>query len=109
MPLASFTLQSNGVDSGPVSVSGSQDATGVTALTVKAFGKNYALTRAHLQQLRGTIENGIQLSGEGGYPELGGRTIYLQLTMGWTSGIHSGKLITIKERGDITIEAAKAK
>jgi hypothetical protein len=71
MALSSFTFQSNGIDTGAVSVSGTQDVTGITALSIKAFGRDFSLTRAQVQELKGMIVNGVQLSGEGGYAELG--------------------------------------
>jgi hypothetical protein len=109
MALSSFSFQSTGVDWGTVSVSGTQNATGITALTIKAFRRDFVLTRAQLQELKGVIVNGFQLSGEGGYPELGGKTVYLQLSMGFTSGVHSGKRVIVNERGNLTIETMKIK
>jgi hypothetical protein len=90
--------------SGPIIVSGTQSDTGIDRLRIDAFGKSYTLTRSHLEQLRGLIMNGAQLSSEGGYAELGGRTIYLVLSMGFTDGIAKSKLVTLTERGDIHVE-----
>ena len=66
--------------SGPVSISGKQEATGITAMTIKAFGRAYELGKEHLDQLKSMRVNGMQLSYEGGYKELGGRTLYIQLS-----------------------------
>ena|SRR5688572_6385287 len=109
LAMSSFTFQSNGIDSGRVTVTGAQSVTGITALTIKAFNREFILTNSHLQQLKGVIVNAVQLSYETGYPKTGGRTVYLQLSMGFTSGMAAGKRVIVKERGDITVEEVKAK
>ena len=74
-------------ESGPVVVSGTQGDKGIESLEIRALKKTFTLTPAQLKQLRGLIVNGMQLSGEGGYPQFGGRTVYLILSFGFTSGI----------------------
>jgi hypothetical protein len=91
-------------ESGPVVVSGTQKDTGIDTLRIDAFRRSFMLTPAQLKQLRGLIVNGVQLSGEGGYKELGGRTLYLILSMGFTSGTTNAKLVSVNERGDIEIQ-----
>jgi hypothetical protein len=91
-------------ESGPVVVSGTQKDTGIDTLRIDAFRKSFTLTPVQLKQLRGLIVNGVQLSGEGGYKELGGRTLYLILSMGFTSGVANAKLVSVNERGDVKIE-----
>jgi hypothetical protein len=91
-------------ESGPVVVSGTQKETGIDTLRIDAFRRSFTLTPAQLKQLRGLIVNGVQLSGEGGYKELGGRTLYLILSMGFTSGSTNAKLVSVNERGDVKIE-----
>ena len=91
-------------ESGPVFVAGVQGDHGITSLKVSAFRKSFTLTPAQLKQLRGLSVNGVQLSGEGGYKELGGRTLYLIFSMGFTSGITQAKLVSVNERGDIKVE-----
>jgi len=91
-------------ESGPVVVSGTQKDTGIDTLRIDAFRRSFTLTPAQLKQLRGLIVNGVQLSGEGGYKELGGRTLYLILSMGFTSGSANAKLVSLNERGDVKIE-----
>jgi hypothetical protein len=46
----------------------------------------------------------VQLSGEAGYKQLGGRTLYLILSMGFTSGSRDEKLVSVNERGGGKIE-----
>ena len=91
-------------ESGPVVVSGTAQFNSIESLRIDAFHRSFALKTAQLKQLRGLILNSVQLSGEGGYAELGGRTIYLLLSTGFTSGITQSKLVTVNERGDIKIE-----
>ena len=100
--LRTFQFESRD-ESGPVVVSGTQSAAGIRRVSIKAFGKSVTLPRADLRKLRGLLVNGVQLSSEGGYPELGGRTIYLVLSTGWTSGVDRAKMIVMKERGDIQV------
>ena len=94
-------------ESGPVVITGTQGDQGIISLHITAFGKSFTLTPAQLKQLRGLIVNGVQLSGEGGYKELGGRTLYLILSMGFTSGSTNAKLVSVNERGDVKIENAQ--
>jgi hypothetical protein len=107
---SSFSIESEGVaGSGPVVVAGKQDATGITAMTVKAFGHVYALGKEHLAMLRPLRPNGMQLSWEGGYKDLGGRTLYIQLSTGFfVSGIKARKFVVINERGDILIQEPRS-
>jgi hypothetical protein len=105
-----FSMESSGIgSSGPVSVSGKQDPTGVTALTIKAFGRTYVLDKDHLQKLKAMMMNGMQLSYEGGYKDLGGRTLYLQVSPGFTSGVVLRKVIVVKERGDVAVQELPSK
>jgi hypothetical protein len=105
LPLNTFAMTSSGLDdSGPVSVCGAQTTTGISKLTIKAFGHNYSLTKAQLTELSGLRVNGIQCSFEMGYKETGGRTLYVLLTKGWTTGQTEGKLLIVTERGDIKIK-----
>jgi hypothetical protein len=103
---SSFSIDSAGIGtSGPVSIAGKQDASGITAMTVKAFGRTYELKKDHLDKLEAMHMNGMQLSYEGGYKELGGRTLYIQLSRGFiASGVTHRKLIVVTERGDVTVK-----
>jgi hypothetical protein len=101
---SSFSVHSAGIgSSGLIDVSGTYGGAGVEQLVVKAFGKEYVLSSVQLRQLQGVHVNGMQMSYEAGYAELGGRSIYLVLSMGFTSGTRAAKRITLNERGDITI------
>lgn len=108
LAFGAFTINSFGIgESGPIVVSGRQGQRGVESLEVKAFGKVFALNAEQLRMLQGGLLNGLQLSYEGGYRELGGRTIYLWFSKGFTSGVAEAKLITIRENGVITVTQEK--
>jgi hypothetical protein len=102
LAVSSFRVESQD-ESGPVVVTGTQGREGPTSVRITAFGRETSLTEAQLQQLKGVSFNGIQLSSEGGYRELGGRTIYLQLSSGFTSGREGGCIVIVKERGDVQV------
>jgi hypothetical protein len=101
----SFKIESSGIgDSGPVVLSGRQSPDGFENMEVNAFGKTFVFTEAKLKLLRGSPVNGMQLSYEHGYAELGGRTLYLLFSKGFTSGITEARLVTITEDGAIAID-----
>ncbi len=100
-------LESAGIgESGPVKVSGTQTPTGITSLQVQAFGKSVQLNPAQLKALDGGQYNSIQLSYEGGYKELGGRTIYIKLSKSFTSGEVASVFIVITEDGKVKVAKA---
>jgi hypothetical protein len=108
LPLGSFRIDSPGNGaSGPVVVFGRQTESGIASLQVEAFGKVFTLSPQHIKNLEGTLINGLQLSQESHFRELGGPHIYLMFTMGITSGMTQKKLVTISKRGDITITQEK--
>lgn len=102
--MATFELSSEGIgDSGPVVVSGIQGDNGIQELAIRAFGKQFKLNGQQLIQVQGISINGLQLSYETGYKELGGRTIYIVLSKGFTSGIIGRRFVVITESGTIRI------
>ncbi len=107
---SSFSVDSEGIgSSGPVTVSGKQDKTGITAMTVKAFGRVYQLGKEHLDLLKSMRVNGMQLSYEGGYIQLGGRVLYIQLSTGfYVSGVKARKFVVIHEGGDISVREPRS-
>jgi hypothetical protein len=86
--------------SGPVKVSGKQGSAGIKNLKVEAFGRKFILARKEVKYLQGFFANGMFLSFEQGYKELGGRTIYLSFFRGFTSGIQITKRVAVNERGE---------
>jgi len=104
LPVRSFQFESPGDGySGPVIVSGTQGANGIESLTIEAFGKRMSLNSDQLQQLQGFRANGLQLSSEGGYPQLGGHTVYLVFLAGSASEVVDRKFVTVTEAGTIRI------
>ncbi|UPG95288.1 hypothetical protein [Luteibacter aegosomatissinici] len=104
LTLDAFEARSPGIGaSGPVAVSGSQDTHGVSRLLVSAFGKHMELDAALLDKLHGFHFNGMQISYEEGYEELGGRTLYIMLSKGFTSGVVSRKFVVVTEDGAIKV------
>ena len=88
---------------GPVIVSGARGTEGFERLKVEAFGREFDLTPDQLNSLRGVVVNGLHLSYEAGYRALGGRTIYLQFSTGFTSGIKRRMFVVITESGSVRI------
>ena len=106
LSLDTFTIKSRGIgESGPVLITGKQNEKNeFTSLIIKAFGRKYKLSQKELRKLPKIFYNGIQLSYEKGYKELGGKTIYVIFQMGFTSGVDQKVLISLSEDGTIKIE-----
>jgi hypothetical protein len=109
LPLDTFTIKSEGIgESGPVVISGTMNNKNLfTGLTIKAFGKEFKISEENLKKIPEKPYNGIQLSYETGYKELGGKTVYIILQFGFTSGIKEKTLITVTEAGSVKIETIK--
>ena len=104
LQFSAFTIKSPGIgSSGPVTVTGERSEEGFSSLNVAAFGKSFVLNSSQLAQLRSLSVNGIQISYETGYPQFGGKTIYLVFSKGFTSSLRESRLVTVKERGDINV------
>ena len=104
MAWSDFSISSRGIgESGPVSVSGTQTPEGIASLRVRAFGREVAAEPSQIMELRGFLANGMLLSYEAGYKELGGRTVYLIFFKGFTSGVQSAMRVEINERGVLKI------
>ena len=105
LAFSSFRLESNGIgSSGKITVEGKQnDKAQIVALRMSAFGKDYVVPPEKLKQLTELPSNGVRISYEAGYKELGGRTVSIQLQMGFTSDTTKQALVTIAEDGKIVI------
>jgi len=106
-----FHLESDGIgSSGKILIDGKQDENGkIVELKIMAFGRNYVLPKGQLAGLAELPANGVRISYEAGYKELGGRTLYIQLQMGFTSFTKKEALITVTENGKIEVSKVELK
>ncbi len=111
LAFSSFRLESAGIgSSGKVVVEGNQDESRrIVALKVEAFGKIFDVPKEKLAGLSELPSNGVRISYEHGYTQLGGRTIYVELQMGFTSGVRKQARVTIPESGAIEVTAIELK
>jgi hypothetical protein len=111
LAFSSFRLESTGIgSSGKVVIEGQQDERGhIVSLKVEAFGKTFEVPKEKLGGLAELPSNGVRISYEHGYAELGGRTIYVELQMGFTSGTRKQALVTIAESGAIEVSPIEHK
>lgn len=108
--LNEFRLSSQGIgDSGPVVVSGAQSDDRFVALRVEAFGRVQSLPAGELGKLKGGLVNGLQLTFDSGYRQLGGRTIYIHLSKGFTSGVQETQVVSLDEQGQWKVGDAAPK
>jgi hypothetical protein len=68
------------------------------------FGREFTLSTDQIKLLADLPFNGVQLSFESGYEQLGGRTLYILFTKGFISHRVTGKLVILNERGDVSIQ-----
>jgi hypothetical protein len=109
MPLARIQFDSAGLDnSGPVHVEATQSEHGITKLSVSAFGKLYTLMPAQLTAISDRTFNSIGLTYSRGYPNTGGRNVFLLLCQGFSSGVKIFAVVTVAEKGDIRVDIGKA-
>jgi len=105
LPLTRFHIESAGIgESGRIVVDGEQnDARQLVDLRITAFGKNHTVPKENLKELAEIPANGIRLSFETGYPEPGGRTVYIQFQMGFASSTQKQATVTVTESGKIEV------
>jgi hypothetical protein len=105
LPFSEYEIYSAGIgNSGPVTVIGKRDEKGkLITLSVQAFKKTLQVPQSILSKIPFKQQNGIQLSYESGYKKLGGKTIYLQLQAGFTSGVRDVFIIVVREDGTVNI------
>jgi hypothetical protein len=104
LALKAFALESPGIgESGPVKISGAQSSSDITLLRIEAFDKTFNIGPDLLRQLRGFNANGVQITYEGGYVDLGGRTIYVIFSRGFTSGAVVQRYVAVTESGSVTV------
>lgn len=101
LPFSEFRIQSKGIgESGIVIVEGLKNASGkYKKLSISAFGKVIEISDKLLTQIPSKYQNGIQLSYDPGWKQLGGRTVYISFLSGFTSGIKETFIIAVTEDG----------
>jgi hypothetical protein len=104
-PSAVFSIAWEGRETvGPITARGSRGPDGsLQRLTVVAFGRTTEVPAEVMAELSKLRFNGVLLSSEPGYPELGGRTAYLQFVVGFTSGVINGVIVAVDEGGSVRI------
>ncbi|HRK09325.1 MAG TPA: hypothetical protein PLZ57_16270 [Pseudobdellovibrionaceae bacterium] len=104
LTIQKFRLESSGIGtSGPVVVEGHRDDKGkFQSIRVQAFGKTLALDTSIIAQINDQA-NGVQISYEHGYRSVGGRTIYLVFSKGFTSEVKAKLVLSIDESGKTEI------
>lgn len=105
MPFAHVQYDSAGLDnSGPVSVEVFQDKKGIYELKVSAFGTLHTVTKAKLAAISGYTFNAVGISYSRGYPNTGGRSVYVLLYQVFSSGAEAVALVTITEHGGVRVK-----
>jgi len=88
---------------GSIVVDGSQDKSGLTSLSISAFGKNVVLNAAELSKLKSIATNEIQISCFVPYKPGIGR-VYVKFTRSTPGGRFAMKFITLHEDGSVEID-----
>jgi hypothetical protein len=87
--------------SGKVVVEATQDEkAGLVAFKVVAFGKDYVLPKGQLSALSGVRWNGVRVIDDSG---IMGRTIWIQLQLGFASDTKEHVMIRISHDGSIEV------
>lgn len=108
LALSSFAVESKGIGgSGSVKISGQKNQDEITSLTIEVFGKEYKISDENLKKIPKASYNGLQISYEEGYKQLGGKTIYIIFQMGFTSGIRKQAQISLTENNTVKVEEIK--
>ena len=97
------TFSSFSIEASAASVHGKQSQAGVEALRIDAFGRTFTLSKKQLRALDGLIVNGIQVSSDAGYPGMGGQSIYIRLSLGFTSGELAHKYVVVSEENGVQV------
>jgi hypothetical protein len=110
LPLAHMYFNSAGLDnSGPINIDALQDSSGISELKVSAFGKLNTVTKAQLAVIGGRAFNAMGASYSRGYAITGGRSVYVLLCQGFSSGMEVAAVVTVTERGDVRVKAIQSK
>ena len=111
LQMSNFRVESEGIgSSGRIVVEGKTNAQfQIAELKISAFGKDHVIPSEKLALLADFRANGMRLSYEAGYKELGGKTVYIQFQRGFTSGTQQEALLTLTESGKVDVRIKDAK
>ncbi len=109
--VSELTYSSKGIgNSGPVNVCiKTDDDGGVNKFVIKTFGKTVDLPKSDLERIPKFLYNGINVSYERGYPEVGGKTLYIVLSSRLSESVMNETMIVVTETLPIEIFEKKAK
>jgi hypothetical protein len=99
VPFTHAHYESSGIEnSGAIKVDAFQDAHGISALEILAFGSMHSITKAQLGAIGGYKFNSVGVSYSKGYPNVGGRrTFYVLLYQVFSSGSQATVMVVIRE------------
>jgi hypothetical protein len=101
MPFAHVQYNSAGIDnSGPIKVDVYQNKNGISGLKILAFGSPHVVTKSQLGVIDEYQFNSVGVSYSRGYPNVGGRTVYILLYQVFSSGTQAVAMVVIREHGD---------
>jgi hypothetical protein len=94
-----ISFHSNGIqNSGPIHVQMNSGKSGaITSFSIFAFGKPYSLTNAELSKIPKNLYNGLNVTYERGYLDLGGQTLYIVLSSRFSGATRFETIITFTE------------
>ncbi|MGH8307179.1 MAG: hypothetical protein ACRER0_02815 [Gammaproteobacteria bacterium] len=108
MPFAHIQYNSTGLDnSGPVNVEVFQNSNGIYELKVSAFGTLHTVTKAQLEAISGHMFNLVGISYSRGYPKTGGRSVYVLIYQGFSSGAEVAAIVTVTEHGGVRVRGIR--
>ena len=109
--LSSFHLETDGIaTSGKIVIDGKQDKKGeLVALQINAFGRDFVVPREKLIRAAAPSANSVRITYEAGTSKTGGRTVHLQLQMGFIRSTKKEALVTLTESGSIEVSEIKSK
>lgn len=108
IPFAHIQYDSLGIDnSGPIKIDVIQDKNGVHELEVLAFGAVHTIAKDQLGVIKGYNSNAVGASYSRGYPNIGGKTVYVLLYQVFSSGTQAVAMVVIREHGSAKVIIVK--
>jgi len=109
MPFAHIQYDSTGIDnSGPIKIDVFQDKDGVHDLKIFSFGALHTMTKDQLRVINGYMFNAVGASYSMGYPNIGGKTVYVLLYQVFSSGAQAVAMVVIRQHADAKVIIVKS-